>query len=110
MTRMIRVGFFAFVISICALGSAARATNYIVDKNLAIHTGDGATLCALVVYGACELRGRHERAPSPDARKGSHGPLPAGLSVQPMGLEGQPPPADRQRQQECVRGDQLRHG
>ena len=52
MTRMIRVGFFAFVISICALGSAARATNYIVDKNLAIHTGDGATLCALVVRPA----------------------------------------------------------
>lgn len=52
MTRMIRVGPLAFFISICTLGSPATATSYIVDKNVAIHTSDGATLCALVVRPA----------------------------------------------------------
>ncbi|HEY7887164.1 MAG TPA: CocE/NonD family hydrolase [Steroidobacteraceae bacterium] len=49
MMRLIRVALVGWVVSACALGPAASATNYIIEKNIAIPIGDGATVCAWVV-------------------------------------------------------------
>lgn len=44
--------FLGLVVATCSLGSAATATNYTIDRNVVIHAGDGATLCALIVRPA----------------------------------------------------------
>lgn len=52
--RLIRVALAALLVLACALGTGrpAGSTNYIIAKNVAIPTGDGATVCGLVVRPA----------------------------------------------------------
>ena len=49
MLRIIQAALLGVLVAACVSGPRARSANYIIDRDVAIHTRDGIALCALVV-------------------------------------------------------------